>query len=168
MKTYKKVAIAISIIIAVTIGIVIRIYVSNDHFTSPSQEDFDRLEGYSLVIAKTLDERLIRDESIDVSYEIGEKNLIVSLKTDADYGIKSFYPIDAFKIANNEISAKINYYNVKHEHYYGYSLQIKNEVSAICASYGMLIGFVLCIAFFIYLMIEGGCKIAIIIRNKKN
>ena len=160
MKTYKKVAIAISIIIAVTIGIVIRIYVSNDHF--------DRLEGYSLVIAKTLDERLIRDESIDVSYEIGEKNLIVSLKTDADYGIKSFYPIDAFKIANNEISAKINYYNVKHEHYYGYSLQIKNEVSAICASYGMLIGFVLCIAFFIYLMIEGGCKIAIIIRNKKN
>lgn len=86
----------------------------------PTEDEYLRLEEYSLKVAKTLDSKCIEDTGVEAEIKITDRYVIVEIKSlKQSYSIISEFPVLVEK--NDEsFNLTIDYENVEHQQIYNY------------------------------------------------
>lgn len=123
MKTYRKIIIAICIVVAILFTEILLI---NDYFTfsvltgaSPSAEEYLLWNKYSEEVARNLDEKCVTDEEIRASYTINNNLLTVKIYS-LKYGIntETTYYINYMSNQDGKSEMLIDYENGESIQYY--------------------------------------------------
>lgn len=125
MVKFKHIYSIITLVIAVLLGVLIAVwdvagvpeYRAAFKGDKLSKEDYLELKDYADIYAKTLDRETIDNNNIEITKEINEKTIIITVN-ETRGGIEATYPIE-FEVSDNfgEYVLKISYKDGKYEEY---------------------------------------------------